>query len=311
MRQYATLHYTSTNYTGTAWWHNSYDVGLLTKLSWVRLPVGSLQVTTLGKLFSCSCDSGKVTVGLALHQPWILYLVVYPPTDSMAYKGSWALHLRSGGAWHALPFYLHKSTGKAGTATFQVNLGKPPCCVDREVGLPRYYSLYSNIVRKQVRCILDGPYGDDDEADEEDCSNVWYCSEAESDGSCIPNTPHRVITGNIRENWTHRFRIRTALATTQLVVTVHRPIRPCLQQEAGALKKSEILTRLYSHATHLPQRLATRATPWYHITIVQQTDTFSTSDAASIVRKSHQRQSGTHGHITVDLPISSALLNVT
>jgi len=32
-----------------------------------------------------------------------------------------------------------------------------------------------------------GVYGEDDEADEEDCSNVWYGSDDESDDSCMPD----------------------------------------------------------------------------------------------------------------------------
>jgi len=70
-----------------AWWCNGYDVGVATQKVAVRLP--AVQVTTLGKLFTHTCDSvtkqyklvparrrrrpaaGKVTVGLASHWPCV------------------------------------------------------------------------------------------------------------------------------------------------------------------------------------------------------------------------------------------------
>jgi len=55
-------------------------------------------------------------------------------------------------------------------------------------------------VRQQVDYIPDEPYGgygEDDDADEEDCSNVWYCLADESDDCCKPSTTHRIINGNI------------------------------------------------------------------------------------------------------------------
>jgi len=73
--------------------------------------------------------TGKVTVGLASHWPCVTDYVVYPPTGSMALKGRWAPHLRSGGARPTLPLPFYTDTAWSSAVADVVRVERRPAGV--------------------------------------------------------------------------------------------------------------------------------------------------------------------------------------